>query len=286
MQFVTHVLNGLTLAMLLFLVAGGLTIIFGMLRVINLSHGALYLLGAYIGLATQDRTGNFLLALLAAAVAVAALGLLIDRVFRARLYGDPLHQVLLTLGVAFVIADVVLWLRGGNPTTLNAPDLLAGRVELADGLVMPRYRLALIVFGILLAIVLGVLWTRTRLGALLRAAVEDPTTLEAMGIRVHLLRTGTFVTGAAIAASAGVLGGPYLGVYTGVELDVLLFSVVIVVVGGLGSLPGAFIGSLAVGLIDAFGRAYVPELSYFLLFGPVLLILVFRPEGLFGARAA
>jgi branched-chain amino acid transport system permease protein len=285
-QIALNALNGVALGMLLFLVAGGLTIIFGLLRVVNLSHGSLYLLGVYVGILVEERTDSFWLALLIAPIAVGLLAVVIDRVLRRRLYGQQLNQVLVTLGIAFVIGDVVLWQRGGNPALLRPPDQLRGGVELVDALVFPKYRLALIAAGLLFAAVLAYVWRRTKLGALLRAGVDDPTMLEAHGVRVSRLFTATFAAGAAMAGAAGVMGGPFLGIYTGIDLDVLLLSVVVVVVGGLGSLQGAFLGSLGVGLLDSFGRSYAPELSYFLIFGPVLLILALWPQGIFGTREA
>lgn len=283
-QIALNVLNGVALGMLLFLVAGGLTIIFGLLRVVNLSHGSLYLLGVYVGVVVEERTESFWAALAVAPLAVGLLAVFIDRVLRKRLYGQQLNQVLVTLGIAFVIGDVVLWQRGGNPALLRPPEQLRGGVELIDGLVFPKYRLALIVIGFLFGGALAYVWRRTKLGALLRAGVDNPTMLEAHGVRVSRLFTATFAAGAAMAGAAGVLGGPFLGIYTGIDLDVLLLSVVVVVIGGLGSLHGAFLGSLGVGLLDSFGKAYVPELSYFLIFGPVLLILALWPQGIFGAR--
>jgi branched-chain amino acid transport system permease protein len=270
--------------MLLFLIAGGLTIIFGLMRVINLSHGAFYLLGAYIGVSAQAWTGSFWVALVVAPLAVGGLALAVDRLLRRRLYGEPLNQVLVTLGLAFVISDAILWRWGGRPRSLPPPEFLSGSVDL--GLTtFPAYRLAIIVVGVVFAVALAVVWRFTRVGALLRAGVDDSEMLEAMGVRVSRLFTATFVAGSAIAAMAGVLGGPFLGVSIGLDFEVLLYGLVIVVIGGLGSLPGAFVGSLLVGLVDSISKAYVPELSFLAVFGPVVLVLALRPGGLFTRSA-
>lgn len=280
------VFNGLAFGMLLFLVAGGMTVIFGLLRVVNLAHGALYLVGAAVGVAAHQAVDNFAVALAAGALAAGVVALVMDQILARYLYGQPVNQLLVTLGVGFILADAVLAWRGGIPEVLPAPSVLSGSATLPGGLTFPTYRLALIVFGLVYAAALAWLWQRSSLGATLRAAVDDAETLEAHGVRVSRLFTATFVTGAAIAGAAGVVGGPFLGVYTGLDFDILLVSVVIVVIGGLGSLGGAFAASMVVGLIDAAGKTWIPELSYFLLFGPVLLLLATRPEGLFGRRLA
>jgi branched-chain amino acid transport system permease protein len=283
-QITVQALNGMALGMLLFLVAGGLTVIFGLLRVINLAHGSFYLLGAYLGLSTYAATDNFLFSLVAAPIGVAVLAVIVDVVLRQRLYGQQVNQVLATLGIAFILGDLLLWWYGGAPRSMATPGPLRGSIEL--GLVTyPRYRFALIVIGLAFAAIVAAIWTRTRVGALLRAGVDDADMLEAMGVPVRRLFTGTFVIGSALAAVAGVIGGPFLGAYPGLDFDVLLWSVVIVVVGGLGSPLGAFIASILIGMIDSFSRSYVPELSYFILFGPVILILAFRPRGIIASRA-
>lgn len=279
-----HTLNGLTFGLLLFVVASGLTVIFGLMGVINLSHGALYLLGAYLGYLLVDRTGEFALALVVAPIAVGALGWVLDRGFRSRLYGAELPQVLLTIGIALIIGDAILAATGGAAQTIAPPEFLSGSVSLPGDVHFPRYRLAVGVFGIVVAVALVVLWTRTRLGAILRAGVDDAPTLEALGVNVGRVFTWTFVGGAALAAVAGVVGAPLLGVYPGMDFDILLYSIIVVVIGGLGSMRGALGGALVVGLADSFGKAYVPELSYFAIFGPAVLVLALRPEGLFATR--
>lgn len=279
-------LNGIAFGMLLFLLASGLTVIFGLMRVINLSHGALYLLGGYLALLMIEETGSWALALLVPPLAVGALALVLDRLLRERLYGDPLGQVLLTIGIALIIGDLILAVAGGTPRALQEPSGLQGSAPLPGGVEFPVYRLAIIGLGLLVAVGLGLLWERTRLGAILRAGVDDAPTLDALGIDVRRVFTLTFAAGAALAGLAGVLGAPYLGLSVGLDFDVLLLALVVVVVGGLGSLRGAFVGSLVIGLTDSFAKAYVPELSYFAVFAPVIVVLALRPRGLFGTAQA
>jgi branched-chain amino acid transport system permease protein len=267
--------------MLLFMVASGLTVVFGLMRVMNLSHGTLYLVGAYSGFAVERSTGNFWLALIAAPLVGATVGLVIERSVRARLYSGALNQVLLTLGLAFLIGDLLLWQFGGTPLALSPAPQLEGSITLGT-IVYPTYRLALLIVGALMAAGIGVVWESTRLGAILRAGVDDAPILQALGVNLGLVTALTFTAGAALAALGGVAGAPVLGIYTGQDLDVLLYSLVVVVVGGLGSLRGALVGSLLVGILDTFSKAYVPEFAYFSVFGPVLLVLALRPAGLAG----
>lgn len=285
-ELILHTLNGLAFAMLMFLVASGLTLVFGLMRVVNLAHGALYLIGAYFGYLLQRETGSFYLALLLAPLGVAAIAWVVDRVLRGSLYGEELPQVLLTIGLALMAGDAILWAAGGTARSMSEPGWLAGSVTLPGDLVFPTYRIAIIVLGVVVAIALGLVWQRTRVGALLRAGVDDPTTLEALGVNVGRIFMLTFVGGAALAALAGVVGGSFVGLYPGLDFDILLYSLVIVVLGGLGSLRGALVGALVIGLADAYAKAYVPELAYFAVFGPAVLVLAVRPTGLFGAVRA
>jgi branched-chain amino acid transport system permease protein len=279
---VTQLLNGLSLAMLLFMVAGGMTLIFSFMRVLNLSHGALYLLGGYLGYSVMRRLEVAGLAVFLPFLAVGALGLAMDGLFRRRLYGQPVQQILLTLGLALILSDAILTWWGPIPRTLPPPSFLVGAVSLPGEVVFPKYRLAIMGVGLFLAMALGLVWQRTRVGALLRACVDDRDMLQALGVDVPLLMRTVFVTGVALAALAGVLGIPYLGLNIGLDADILLYSVVILVIGGLGSLRGALIGSIFVGIMDTSSKAYFPEFSYFAIFGPALLTLLVRPAGLFG----
>ncbi len=279
--WIFQTLNGLTTGALLFFLASGLTVVFGLMRILNLAHGALFLFGGYVGYTVGDRTGSFALAAVGGAVGAGLLGLGIQRSFAGTLLRSPFNQVLLTLGIAFIVGNAVLWIRGGQPRLIRPPALLEGSVSVA-GVFYPVYRLFLIGLAALAGLLLWLFWERSRAGAIVRACVDDRAMAAAMGIRVDAVFAAVFAVGAALAGLTGVLGAPVLGLSIGLEFDVLLLAVVVVVVGGIGSLSGAFVGSMAVGLIDAFGKARFPEISYFTLFAPVILILLLRPTGLFG----
>lgn len=274
-------LNGLTTGALLFFVASGLTVVFGLMRILNLAHGALFLFGGYVGVSVIDRTDNYLMGVFAGGVSAGLLGLVIQQVFSRTLLKSPFNQVLLTLGLAFIISNAILWIWGGSVRLLRPPEQMRQSREVF-GVFYPEYRLFLILLALVAAIFLYLVWERTRLGATVRACVDDREMAAAMGIRISVVFAGVFAAGAALAGMAGVLGAPILGLSIGLEFDVLLLAVVVVVVGGIGSLPGAFAASMAVGLIDAYGKAKFPELSYFTLFVPVILILLLRPRGLLG----
>ncbi len=274
-------LNGLSFGALLFLLASGLTLIFGLMRVANITHGSYYLLGAYVGLSVMHWTHNFPLAIFAGGAAVAVIGIMMQRWFLARFHQQALPQVLLTMGFAFIFSDQALLLWGGDPQTLPAPPVLSGTLILGS-IYFPVYRLFVIAVGLLVYAGLWALQEKTRVGAMVRAAVDDAETARGLGINVWKVMTGVFALGAFLAAAGGVMGGAFLSVYPGADFDVLPLAFVVVIVGGLGSLKGALVGSLLVGLLDNFGKALFPELSYFTLFTPMALILAVRPTGLFG----
>jgi branched-chain amino acid transport system permease protein len=277
----TLAVNGIAFGMLLFLLGSGLSLIFGVLRIVNLAHGSYYLLGAYVGVTIVRATGSFSLAVLGAAGTTLACGVLMQRLFLRRLAGRVLPQVLLTMGFLLLLADITLWIWGGDPQILPTPAALQGAVVVGP-VVLPTYRGFVMATSGVLALLLWLGLDRTRLGAQVRAAVDDPETAQAMGIDVPLLGTAMFGVGAALAGIGGILGSPFLGVYPGADLDVLTLAFAVVIIGGLGSLPGTLAGSLLVGLADNFGKVLVPELSYITLFAPMALILAVRPRGLFG----
>jgi branched-chain amino acid transport system permease protein len=277
----TLIVNGVAFGMLLFLLGAGLSLIFGVLRIVNLAHGSYYLLGAYVGVTVMRATGSFALAIAAAAAAAVAAGVAMQRLFLERLAGRVLPQVLLTMGFLLLIGDLSLWIWGGDPQILPTPRRLQGAVMVA-GFVLPVYRIFVMAVGAALAVALWLVLERTRFGAQVRAAVDDPEIAQAMGINVPRLGTVMFGVGAALAGIGGILGSPFLGVYPGADLDVLTLAFAVVIIGGLGSLPGTLAGSLFVGLADNIGKALVPELSYITFFAPMALVLALRPQGLFG----
>jgi len=279
--WITQAFNGISYGALLFLLASGLSLIFGVMRIVNLAHGSYFMLGGYVGLSVVWRTGSFLAALVASAVAIALIGIGMERLFLRRLPGQTLGQVLMTVGFALMFQDVALLVWGGDPYTIPVPAALQGIVT-AGTLRFPAYRIFIIVVAVLVGVGLWVVLDRTRVGAMIRAAVDDREMAQGVGIRVPVVSLGVFALGAALAALGGVIGGGFLGVYPGADFEVLPYAFVVVIVGGLGSLPGAMVGSLLVGLLDNFGKALFPELSYFTLFAPMALILALRPTGLFG----
>jgi branched-chain amino acid transport system permease protein len=224
---------------------------------------------------------NFWLAALLATLVVAAFGAVIERFLLRRLPGDQSAQVLVTLGLSFIVADFCLMVWGGDPLSVETPALLTGFTRFGAA-VFPNYRLGIIGVATVIAIALWLLLDRTRLGAMIRAGVDDPDMARVVGIRVSQLFTIVFALGAGLAAFAGIIGGPILSVYPGLDQDMLPLALVVVILGGSGSLLGSFVGSIVVGFIYNFGQALLPELAYFVLFLPMLLVLIFRPQGLFG----
>jgi branched-chain amino acid transport system permease protein len=277
--------NSITFGGLLFLLSAGFSLIFGLMRIPNLTHGSLFMLGAYVGatfvIGMLGVKMNFWLAAVLATLTVAFLGAVAERLLLRRLPGDLLAQVLVTLGLSFMAADFCLMVWGGDPLSVATPPELAGFARFGI-LVFPNYRLAIIVIAGVVAIGLWLLLERTRLGAMIRAGVDDPDMARVVGIRVSQLFTIVFALGAGLAGFAGIIGGPILSVYPGLDQDMLPLALVVVILGGTGSLLGSFVGSIIVGFIYNFGQALLPELAYFVLFLPMLLVLLLRPQGLFG----
>lgn len=279
--WVFQIANGLTTGSILFFVTVGLTVVTGLMGILNLAHGALFLVGGYVGLVTVDATGSFLLGLGAAAIVAGLLGLIMQQSFTKVLLGNTFNQVLLTLGLAFILGNGVLQVFGGTPRRVRPPSPLSGSVEMFD-VMYPWYRLMLIVLALIAGLALYLFWERSLTGAMIRACVDDRHMAAAMGIPVSKVFAVVFALGSALAGFTGMLAAPVLGIYVGLDFEVLLLAVIVMVVGGLGSLTGAFIASMVVGLIDVFGQASFPELSSFTLFAPVILILIVRPQGLLG----
>ncbi len=286
-NFLLQLLNGLVTSMLLFVLAAGLSLIFGLMDVINLTHGAFYLLGGYIGLTLVRQFDNFWLALALAPLFVGALGLTIEYFFLRRLYGRQRHleQVLLTFGMALIIIDLTRATWGAYVEAVSAPALLSGQVSVFN-LQFPIYRLSLIGFGLALGLGLWLFIERTRLGAIVRAGVLDAQMVSGLGIDINAVFAGVFAFGTALAALAGVVGAPVFTLYPGLDSEILILALVVVVVGGLGTLKGAFFGSLIIGLADTLGKAAWPEFSRFLLFAVMAVVLLLRPTGLFGQKGA
>ncbi len=279
--WILQTFNGLTYGALLFLLASGLSLIFGVMRVVNMAHGSYFLLGGYIGLTVALRTKSFAMALVAGTVAIALVGIAMERLFLRRLRGQELGQVLMTVGFSLIFQDLALLIWGGDPYNLPVPAALSGALRLG-GITFPIYRIFIMGVAVVVGLGLWLLLDQTRMGAMIRAAVDDGEMAQGVGINVPRISLVVFGLGAALAALGGVVGAGFLGVYPGADSEVLPYAFVVVIVGGLGSLPGAMAGSLIVGLLDNFGKALFPELAYFTLFAPMAVILALRPTGLFG----
>ena len=276
--------NSIAFGGLLFLLSAGFSLIFGLMRIPNLTHGSLFMLGAYFTVSLISWGLEFWPAAILAGLGVAAFGGLVERLLLRRLPGAELAQVLVTLGLSFMIADVCLLGWGGDPISIATPPALRGASRLA-GFAFPTYRLNVIIIAVVFAAALWALLDKTRLGAMIRAGVDDPEIARVVGIRVSRLFTIVFALGAGLAGFAGVIGGPILSVYPGLDQDMLPLALVVVILGGSGSLVGSFVGSFVVGFLYNFGQAMFPELAYVILFLPMLVILVLRPQGLFGRVA-
>jgi branched-subunit amino acid ABC-type transport system permease component len=275
-------LNGLSYGVLLFLLSVGLTLIFGMLDVVNLAHGSFYMLGAYAGLGLIALTGNFWLALLLAPVVVGAIGALVEGTCLRPLYRRaPLDQVLLTFGLVYLFEDLVKWIWGGRIRSIPGPQLFSGSVTIL-GATVPSYRLFVIAFGLLMAVVLWLVIERTRLGAVIRAGVFDAEMTAGMGIDIQRVFTGVFAFGAALGGLSGVIAGPIQSAYPAMGSEILVRTLIVVVVGGLGSLKGSLVGSLLIGQAETFGKAWLPDAAMLIIFVVMAAILLARPQGLFG----
>ena len=254
------------------------------MKIPNLTHGSFFMLGAYVAVSLIRWGFDFWTAAILAGLAVAAFGGVIERLILRRLAGAELAQVLVTLGLSFMVADACLMVWTGDPIRIDTPSALRGATSVL-GVAFPTYRLAISVIAVIFAVALWALLDRTRLGAMIRAGVDDPAMARVVGIRVSRLFTIVFCLGAWLAGFAGVIGGPILSVYPGLDQEMLPLALVVVILGGSGSLLGSLVGSFVVGFLYNFGQAMFPELAYVVLFLPMLLVLVVRPQGLFGRQA-
>jgi branched-chain amino acid transport system permease protein len=273
--------NGISYGALLFLLGSGLSLIFGVMRIVNLSHGSYFLLGGYVALSVIWSTGSWLLAIPVAAVSIGLLGLVMERVFLRPLGFDPLRQVLLTVGFAFFFQQAALDIWTGNPFDITPPRAIT-RSIVVGSLHFPLYRIFMIGVALAIGLTLWLVMEKTRLGAIVRATVDDAQMARGVGIDTSRVSMLIFALGAFLAALGGVIGGAFVGVYPGLDFEMLPIAFAVVIIGGMGSLGGAAIGALLVGLADNFGKALFPEISYFTLYAPMALILAVRPTGLFG----
>ncbi len=280
--FIVQTLSGVSFAAILFLLTSGLSLIFGVMNIVNVAHGSYYMLGGYIGLTVYDVTGSYFLAILGGGISIGIIGIAMQRFF-LRKYVDHFPQVLMTMGFALIFRDLALLIWGGDPLSFPAPALLQGSVHFGE-VVFPIYRLFVILISIVVAIALWLFNEKTSFGAQLRATVDDKEMATGVGINVPLVSALMFGLGAFLAAIGGVVAAPFFGVYAGADFEVLPIAFLVVIIGGMGSLKGAAVGSLLVGLVDNFGKALFPDFSYFTLFLPMAIILAIRPTGLFGIK--
>jgi branched-chain amino acid transport system permease protein len=280
-SFWTQVLNGLSFGSTLFFLASGFTLIFGLMQISNLAHGGFYMVGGYIGVMFIGFTGNFFIGILTGALGVMLVGLFTERVLLRPIRGLEKQEVLLTIGLTFILGDGSLAIWGGDPLPTPRPDWLKGPLQIGD-FIYPRYNFFVITLAVIIGGILFYIDRRTKVGAMVRAGVDDRETVAALGINIKAVFTGVFMFGAFLAGMSGVIGAGTLALQPGQEFEFLLFGLVVVIIGGLGSLEGAALGAVVVGLIDAFAKQLFPELSFFTLFAPMAIILVVKPAGLLG----
>ncbi|WP_163527113.1 branched-chain amino acid ABC transporter permease [Halobacillus ihumii] len=282
---IAQLINGVSYGMLLFVITCGLALVFGILGVLNLAHGSLYMIGSYVAYSlTTTFTQSFWTALIVAPLAVAVIALVIERtLLRVTYQLGHLSQVLLTFGLAYVFHDLTKWIWGSNVLSIRVPDLLSGSVTIV-GQTFPLYRLVVIGVGIFIAAGLWWIQNKTRWGAIIRAGLSDREMIGALGVNINLVFTTIFVLGGILAGFGGVVASPILGLYPDMEFQTLILALIVLVIGGLGSIAGTFTASVLVGVLETFGRYLFPELSMFLIFGLMAMILVWRPSGLLGKQ--
>ena len=289
--FLNALLNGITLGGLYFLVASGFTLIFGLMRNVNLAHGSLYLFGGYVGWVVANATGWWLLAPIAAFIVVGAVGIAMQVLIFRWMEGQDLRQTLVTIGLSIVVADLLLWIFGGDTYQVETPSWLAGPMTLpvlsairSSGeivwLTYPKVRLAILAASVVIGVLIWLVLNRTKIGMMIRAGVDDREMLSATGTRIQLVFLLVFAFGAGLAGVGGVVGGTFQSLQPGEDIKILLASLVVVIVGGVGSIPGAALGAVLIGLAEQFGSVYMPTYAVVLTFVIMVVVLAVRPQGL------
>lgn len=280
-SLLVNILNGIAFGMILFLIASGLSVIYGFMGVLNLAHGVFYILGAYFGLIFRSYDISFVLSAIVGGIAVGLVGLILERVFLSRLHNQINEQVLLTLGFVYIFSNIVRWIWGPYAKLVAPPAFASGSVNIA-GSSFPLYRLVIIVMGLAIAAGLWLLNNKTRAGSILRAGMDDREMTLGLGVNYGLVATLVFVLGAFVGGFAGFIGLPIIAVHPGIVFDILLLSLIVIIVGGVGRIEGVLLGSTIIGLIDSLGRVYFPEFAYFTMYIAMIVILLVKPKGLLG----
>lgn len=283
--FLRTTMNGITLAALYFVVASGFTLVFGLMRNVNLAHGSLYLAGAYVGWIVGNATGSWLLAVATGFLVAAVIGLLLQVLVFRFMPGQDLRQTMFTIGLSIVLADIMLWKFGGEIYQFDPPNIIYGKTPMPLIVTYPTYRLVMLATAIVIGLALWFFLNRTRVGMMIRAGVDDRAMLAASGVNVQMVFAITFAIGAGLAGFGGVVGGTALSISPGEDTRYLLASLMVVIVGGMGSIVGAALGALLVGLVEQFGLAYAPTYSVVFTFVIMVLVLAFRPQGILGRQA-
>ncbi len=283
--FLSNLMNGVSYGMILFLIASGMSIVMGIMGITNLAHGALYMVGAYVGWTIfVDQGMNFWLAVVLGGIGAGILGLVMERVFLKHLYKQVNEQVLLTWGFVYIITNVVIWIWGGRyRLQFTAPEL-GGSVQIGE-VSFPVTRIVIMVAGLVIALLLWYMQDKTRIGAIVRAGMDDKQMIEGLGINLELVSTVVFFVAAFVAGLAGVIGAQLLSTYPGLGTDILLLTLAVIIVGGIGSIQGSLLGGLMIGLIDTFGKALFPGLAMFTIYFAMVVVLLLKPTGLMGRRA-
>jgi len=276
-------LLGVSFGFILFLLGAGLSITMGLMRIVNLAHGALYMVGGYVGLSVAKLTGSFILGVLSGGIISALIGLLMEMGFLRGLYRREMNQVLLTIGFIYILTNLTQWIWGPIPLSGVIPPFLAGSVPMGR-ISFPLFRLAIIVFGLVAAVVLWLFQEKTRVGAIIRAGMDNREITMGLGVNLSIVFTGVFAFGAFVAGFCGLIGAPSLGINLSVGWEALLLGMIVVIVGGIGSIQGAMVGGLIIGLVDAYGKAFFPDLAHFSIYLVLIIILLFRPSGLMGRK--
>lgn len=272
---------GISFGFILFLLSTGLSLTMGLMRVVNLAHGALYMFGAYAGFAAARYTHNFLIGLIIGSICTGLIGLLMETGFLRHMYKQEGSQVLLTIGFIYVITNSIQWVWGSFPLSGIVPAVFSGHIPIGD-ISFPVFRIFIIAFGIIMAILLWLFQEKTRIGAIVRAGMDNREVTAALGINLRVVFTGIFALGSLVAGLCGLMGAPLMGINLQIGWNAMLLAMMVVIVGGTGSIQGALIGGLIIGLLDSFGKAYFPQFAYFIIYVALILILLFKPSGLLG----